>query len=179
MEIDVDSLIYRMLALHEGVRREPYQCSKGRWTIGIGRNFQDNPFTAWERHVLGGLPEKFSEQKTYLFGNPLSTMQVRWLFESTLKAVMDSLRKNAQLSKAYDRADPVRQAVLVDMLFNMGLATFSKFTHFLAAMKIGNYTTAANEMVNSTWYRQVGSRAVRLTRIMRTGLVPKELEEKH
>jgi len=44
-----------------------------------------------------------------------------------------------------------------------------KFEKMLAALKIGDWDTAANEMRNSRWAEQVGQRAVTLATMMREG----------
>ena len=36
----------------EGFRSQPYRCSSGKETIGIGRCFEDNPFIGEQRAVL-------------------------------------------------------------------------------------------------------------------------------
>jgi len=36
------------LILHEGRRLKPYKDTVGKWTVGIGRNFNDVPFTIRE-----------------------------------------------------------------------------------------------------------------------------------
>ena len=41
------------LAMHEGVRLRPYFCTKGKQTIGVGRNLDDNPITPEEEKVIG------------------------------------------------------------------------------------------------------------------------------
>jgi lysozyme len=56
------------------------------------------------------------------------------------------------------------------MSFNMGLPTLSKFTRTLQAIKNGRYSDAADEMLDSKWARQVGKRAERLSKQMRTGV---------
>ena len=45
--------IVNRLEFHEGLRLEPYRCTRGKLTIGIGRNTEDNPFTAEELRVVG------------------------------------------------------------------------------------------------------------------------------
>lgn len=67
--------------------------------------------------------------------------------------------------------DPVRRAVLIDMLFNLGLTKMLKFKNTLAAIRAGNYELAADCMMKSKWYGQVRTRAVKLVRMMRTGEV--------
>jgi lysozyme len=68
--------------------------------------------------------------------------------------------------------DPVRRAVMVDMLFNLGLPKLLKFKNTLAAIRQGDYERAARAMLNSKWARQVKSRAKQLSEMMRTGEWP-------
>ena len=65
-----------------------------------------------------------------------------------------------------DLTEP-RQWVLVDMCFNLGLAGLRKFAKFLHAVELGDYDTAADEMLDSLWARQVKSRALELASMMR------------
>lgn len=71
----------------------------------------------------------------------------------------------------YLNLDPIRQTVVIDMVFNMGLASFSEFTNTIGYIKRGDYTGAADQMLLSKWAKQVGSRAVELATIMRTGSI--------
>lgn len=64
---------------------------------------------------------------------------------------------------------PVRRKVLIDMCFNLGMAGLLGFQRMIEALKQGDYGRAADEMVNSRWYKQVGQRGRRLERMMRTG----------
>ena len=68
--------------------------------------------------------------------------------------------------------DDVRQMVLVNMAYNMGVDGLMEFKKMLAALRAGNDNTAADEMLNSTWAGQVGDRATRLANMMRTGELP-------
>lgn len=65
--------------------------------------------------------------------------------------------------------DSVRQAVFVDMCFNLGWPRLSCFRKMLAAVRVADYETAAKEMLDSRWARQVGRRANTLSEMMRTG----------
>ena len=65
--------------------------------------------------------------------------------------------------------DEVRQFVLIDMCFNMGIAKLLTFKKFLAALQTKNYVTAAQEMLDSRWAGQVGRRAQELAEMMKTG----------
>jgi len=65
----------------------------------------------------------------------------------------DKLPKNAKLA-------------IVDMSYNMGMPKLSGFNKFLEALSNYDYSTAAKEMINSKWYRQVGRRSKDLVRKM-------------
>jgi len=65
--------------------------------------------------------------------------------------------------------DTVRRAVVVDMIFNLGLKGFMRFAKLRIALVSGDYEEAAREMIDSKWYRQVGSRAKELVKMMETG----------
>lgn len=62
-----------------------------------------------------------------------------------------------------------RQAVIIDMIFNLGLPRFKGFKKTIQFLENQLYQSAAKEMLDSKWARQVGARATRLSEIMRTG----------
>jgi lysozyme len=64
---------------------------------------------------------------------------------------------------------PVRQRVLVNMAFNLGMVGLLTFKNTLGAMQNGSYAAAAAGMLSSKWATQVGVRAERLADMMRTG----------
>jgi lysozyme len=64
---------------------------------------------------------------------------------------------------------PARQAVVLNMSYNLGLAGLGKFSRMWSAISNGNYDLAATEMLNSRWARQVGNRAIELATQMREG----------
>lgn len=87
-----------------------------------------------------------------------------WLEESIMKA-----EQYARNYSFYDSLNQPRKDVLVEMIFNMGPTRVRGFTKALAAMKAGEYKSAAREMLDSKWARQVGKRAHRLAQQMETG----------
>lgn len=68
-----------------------------------------------------------------------------------------------------------RQAVLIDMVVNLGWGGFSEFKKLRAALTAGDYPKAAAEMANSRWYGQVGNRSKRLVGMMQHGVWPAKL----
>lgn len=96
------------------------------------------------------------------------------------QAVCDQLL-NEDVARALDEAltaswfrglNEVRQRVILNMIFNLGLAGVSRFTLMIAAIRRGDYEAAAREMRESLWAHQVGDRAVRLAHLMATGCEP-------
>lgn len=69
----------------------------------------------------------------------------------------------------FENLDNVRQAVIASMVFNLGLTRFQKFRKTIAAIEAGDYDTAADEMMLSNWFNQVGRRGSELAEMMRTG----------
>lgn len=70
----------------------------------------------------------------------------------------------------WNRLDEVRQRVLVDMCFNLGIKGLMGFVHTLEAIKAGEYARAAELMLQSVWAKQVPTRAARLAQMMASGM---------
>lgn len=128
-----------MLTLDEGIRLHPYKDTVGKTTIGIGRNLDD----------VG-----------------ISRDEAQFLLDNDIKAALEALDT---LLPWWRGMSDVRQHVLVNLCFNMGISKLMGFKLALAAMEAGSYDEAANQMLNSAWYGQVGARAVRLVSLMRNG----------
>ena len=69
----------------------------------------------------------------------------------------------------WNRLNTARQAVLIDMCFNLGIGRLKQFKKMFAALSQGDYDKAAAEMLDSVWAKQVKSRAAQLAEIMRKG----------
>lgn len=62
----------------------------------------------------------------------------------------------------------VRQRVIVDLRFNLGASGFRGFPKTIHALAIGDYETAAAELLNSQAAKQNMNRYNRLARMLRT-----------
>ena len=87
------------------------------------------------------------------------------MIENDLDAAIRLLNKE---KPHWLKHSPLRQEVLANMCFNLGGKLFN-FRKMWAALEQNppNYSTAADEMLNSRWALQVGDRAVRLANQMR------------
>ena len=133
------SKLVKMIEPHEGVRRFPYRCTAGKLTIGVGFNLDD----------VGLYPN-----------------EIEFILENRLTLVRTRL--SAELPW-FSSLDEVRQAVLIDMAYNLGVDGLLKFRQTLGSVQQGDYLLAAKQMLQSRWASQVGSRSTRLSEMMRTG----------
>jgi len=97
--------------------------------------------------------------------NPLTEEEADYLLENDLKKVV----KQCQRFAFYQNLKPERRAVIINMVFNLGLSRFNKFKKLQAALFIEDYEAASREMLDSNWAVQVGKRADRLAKTMRLG----------
>ena len=69
----------------------------------------------------------------------------------------------------YRELSDIRKAVVVNMIFNLGINRFKGFKRMIAHIEQGAYDRASVEMLDSRWAEQVGSRSERLAEEMRNG----------
>ena len=80
-------------------------------------------------------------------------------------------RRDAGTFSWFADLDEARQAVIIDMIFNMGLPRFSGFKKTIAFIEGGMFQAASLEMLDSKWAREdvQRSRSELLSRMMSTG----------
>ena len=62
-----------------------------------------------------------------------------------------------------------RQRALTNMAYNLGVSGLLKFVTFLEYMKAYEFDKAADDLEGTLWFKQVGSRGVRLSDMIRKG----------
>jgi len=129
----------RQLIRHEGLALKPYRDTTGHLTIGVGRNLTDQGLTHEEAMALLDHDLVRVEREV--------RTAIPWFFE----------------------LDDVRQGVLCNMAFNLGITKLLEFHETLTAIHRRDYMAAAAHMLDSYWARQVGHRAVELAEAMRDG----------
>ncbi len=75
----------------------------------------------------------------------------------------------AQKFRWFEALDPVRQAAVTELVFNLGLTRLSGFKKFLNFMNEHRYTQAAAELLDSKWAQQVKGRAVTISNMVKLG----------
>lgn len=91
--------------------------------------------------------------------------EIELMLDNDIALVEQALDRNLPWWRDMNDA---RQNVLANMCF-MGIGSLLGFKNTLAFMKAGRYDAAAAGMLDSKWAKQVGARADRLAKIMRTG----------
>jgi lysozyme len=145
---------------HEGLVLTVYQDTLGIDTIGIGRNLKDRGISKEELDYLD-IP---SMEVIYEHG--ISEADARYLALNDIAIVENEL---CRVHKCVEDLDSVRQLVLMDMAFNMGVPRLCKFKLMWNAIHEQNWEAASLEMLDSRWARQVGRRAKILSEAMKAG----------
>ena len=135
------------LEIDEGCVYEIYNDHLGYPTFGIGHL------------VIESDPENGQE-----IGTPVSESRVIEAFEQDVQTVLSDC---AILYPDFDELPEEAQQVIANMMFNMGRPRLSKFKGMKRGIDSRDWNAAADEMVDSAWYRQVTNRADRLVERMR------------
>jgi GH24 family phage-related lysozyme (muramidase) len=131
-------------------------------TVGIGFNLD----RADARARLTAVGANYDDVRAGLVS--LTQTQITQLFEADVASSIEQVRL---LVPGFDALTMARQAVLVDMIFNLGPGGLATFKTMLAAVKSGDYDAAAASMTASLWARQVGTRATKDIALMKLGLI--------
>lgn len=140
MAVDIKELSFQ-LERHEGLRLNPYYCTAGKLTIGVGRNLE----------AVG-----------------ISKAEAMFMLQNDIIRVMAELDEHIPWWKELSQT---RQHVLVDMAFNLGIFGLLKFQKTLKAIQEERFADAAVEMLDSRWAKQVGQRAQTLSQAMATDVL--------
>ena len=99
---------------------------------------------------------------------PISKQAAQVILDDDLKWFIKSLERSFP---PFNHLNDVRQAVILDMAFNLGMLGISKFHNMWYALNHKDYEKAADEMLHSKWAKQVGQRAEDNARLMRSGKI--------
>ena len=136
-----EDFIKAMIKKHEGYRNRIYLDSLGKPTCGYGH------LLAEDTQVPLAASEAFFEQ------------DYRVAFADCVALILEyeiDLTEN-------------RKAVLINMLFNMGIGRVRGFKKMFAALQDRDYKEAAVQMLESRWALQVKGRAIELSELMEEG----------
>jgi lysozyme len=128
------------LVVSEGLRLQPYTDTVGKLTIGIGRNLTDVGISALEAYDLCDHDVDRASE--------VLVKRYPWVLEQ----------------------DMVRRVVLTELMFNMGPSGLGSFVNTLRAFERKDYSSAAEGLRQSKWFRQVqASRSARIIQMVLSG----------
>ena len=144
--MDIDKL-REEIAYDEGSVNEIYLDHLGLPTFGIGHL------------VIDSDPEHGQP-----VGTPVSEDRCNEAFDKDVQTVINDCNI---LYSDFDELPEEVQRIIANMMFNMGRPRLSKFKGMKRGVDARDWNAAADEMVDSNWYRQVTKRADRLVARMR------------
>jgi lysozyme len=142
--VDLDTNLTRQLRGDEGVEPCVYKDHLGFDTIGVGR-----------------LVDKRKA------GAGLRPVEIDFLLKNDIE---DRKTRLAARLPWFPGLDPVRQGVLLNMSFQLGMDGLLGFVNTLALVQRGDYAGAAVNMLKSLWAQQTPERAHRMAEQMRGGV---------
>jgi len=136
------------LTADEGCKYEIYNDHLGYPTFGIG-------------HLVIVSDSEYGEAT----GTTISEDRVIEAFESDVVGVVSDCET---LYPDFEDLPEEAQRIIANMMFNMGRPRLSKFKGMKRGVDARDWNAAADEMVDSGWYKQVTNRADRLVQRMRS-----------
>ena len=135
------------LEIDEGVKYEIYLDHLGLPTFGIG-------------HLVTKNDPEYGKP----VGTPVDPNRCDEAFNKDIETVLSDCNK--LYPDFYDLPEEA-QLIIANMMFNMGRPRLSKFKGMKRGVDARDWNQAADEMVDSRWYKQVTNRANRLVERMR------------
>jgi lysozyme len=136
-------LALQLIEESEGCRLTAYKDTRGLWTIGVGHLLtQDRDWTGYA----------ITQQEADAF----------------LSADSTQARALAVEFPYFQSMNEVRQAVCISMCFQMGSKPLS-WPHFIQALHLQDYTSAAAAGLDSLWAVQTPVRAQREMKMLESG----------
>jgi GH24 family phage-related lysozyme (muramidase) len=135
------------LEVDEGVKYEIYNDHLGYPTFGIG-------------HLVIDTDPEYGQE----VGTSVSEDRVAEAFDKDVRTVISDCET---LYPDFDELPEECQLIIANMMFNMGRPRLKKFKGMKRGVDSRDWNAAADEMIDSAWYRQVPNRAGRLVKRMR------------
>ena len=132
----------------EGCKYEVYLDHLGLPTCGIGHLIKEDD------------PEHGLE-----VGTKIDEERVNELFETDIKETIDECKL---IYNDFDDLPEEAQYIIANMMFNMGRPRLSRFHKMKQAVDNRDWKEAANQMIDSRWYKQVPNRANRFVNRMKS-----------
>ena len=113
---------------------------------------------------IGHLVTEWDEEYGWEVGTPVNEDRCIECFDTDIQIVLSDCDR---LYPDFNELPEEVQRIIANMMFNMGRPRLSKFKGMKRGVDARDWNAAADEMVDSKWYRQVTKRADRLVERMR------------
>lgn len=139
----------QQLIRHEGICLYPYDDKDGK---RVGHGYKQT----WDGHLTIGVGLNLE--------TGITEHEAMILLRLRIERIRGKLRHSISF---FDDLSEHRQNVLVNMAYNMGITGLLGFERMLAALEVGDFARAAEEMKNSKWEKQLPVRVKELAEVMR------------
>ena len=140
--------LQKVLKFEEGLRLTPYICSEGYLTAGFGTKISN----------LKGLDPKDFPIKF--------TPDIAEQFLQNDVASMEAALARSSKGKIFAKLDLDRRAIILSMVYQMGVSGVTKFPAMWRALDAQNWEEAGKEALDSVWASQTPERAGRHARVL-------------
>lgn len=141
------SQLMREIEADEGRLNRIYVCTAGKNTFGVG-------------HMIRQSDPEFGQP----VGTSVSEERVAAAFMEDVANTLDDCRR---LYPKFDELPEEVQLILGNMMFNLGYNRLRAFSRLAVAIEEHRWDTAAEEMIDSAWHRQLPERSGRLIHRMK------------
>lgn len=143
----IDDILY----FEEGYREHVYYDSEGFPTIGIGKR----------------IGEQYAPLSHFTF--TVSLEVAKFWVKDDCKEIIYNLENDARTEAAWSMCNEPRQDMLISMAYQLGFDGLCDFDNMLAALELGDFEQAHNEMLQSVWHSQTEARCEREADVMLEG----------
>lgn len=169
------------LERHEGFRQFAYpdprsllarKYKERKWSWGFERG--DVLLARYGESERDGRPWTYGHGFTHGV-TPASSISLSQSRRKLEPEVIDHVKGLDVLIPSWRTMPVFAQTVLANMIFNLGYVKMKAFAPTLHQFALGNYSTAADRLTRTAWYKQVGSRSKELV----TRLYTRSIDPKH
>ncbi|MEN5015822.1 lysozyme [Erwinia sp. Eh17-17] len=143
--------LVEILNFEEGYREVPYLDSRGYPTVAGGIK----------------IGPKGAALSNYIFRVP-EPVGIAWM-TMLLESKRAEMRAHPAIAAALLQCNAARADILGSMAYQLGVEGLARFNQTLALIANGDFSSAAEAMLNSLWAKQTPARARRHAQVMRSG----------
>jgi GH24 family phage-related lysozyme (muramidase) len=132
-----------------------------------------DPIRGWKVPTIGigfNLARKDADKKLKELGlNPVlirkgkSKLTKEQAFKLATDDIYNALQGAKRVVKNFNEHPLDVRSAITEIVFNIGVTGFSKFENFISFIHKKNYKRASKELMNSSWSKQVGQRAINIS----------------